>query len=588
MTARAICHGVRVVASPDRAGLALFAFSQGLYRYGLAPSVVWADGVRLQMEILLGGSSYFLLFDVLRQVPTDGLPFARVGAMPSDNPVYLALGRLVLLLPWGEATSRLNALSALAASLAVLLAYHVGILLVRRRAAATLGALALAVSHTFWFHAVVTEVYSLQAAFLLAIIGLVVRWARDRRYRDLGGLAGIGGLGVANHVSFGLVLLPAAIYALVGAVRLPKQAGEVIADRTTPRLLDRRVGLLAALFVVAFGPRWVQLARMARLVGLDTALAAGSGSWLPRLVTPSSGEDALANVGTYVGLLLYQFMPTGVALGLYGFFRAWREDRRVGGLLIALFVVNAGFSANYSVPDRFKFHLPSYVVFALALMYGVDGLLHRLALTRPFRSIWVTAASRGLLLALTLAPLGVYALTPSAIRSLGGSERTFGIPPTGAAFRDGLSYFFNPNKRGDDSAERFGRATLAALRPRSLVFAAKPGDVEAYLVLRYFQLVEGRRGDVRVEVVEFVPSDEVPRAVLAEIRAQEGCRPLYLASLDPTLYPLATLQADFAIEPEANLYYLAPRRPTGSPRTCPAAAPPASPPFAQLLRDALR
>ena len=39
---------------------------------------------------------------------------------------------------------------------------------------------------------------------------------------------------------------------------------------------------------------------------------------------------------------------------------------------------------------------------------------------------------------------------------------------------------------------------------------------------------------------------------------------------------------------QANLYYLAPRRPTGSPRTCPAAAPPASPPFAQLLRDALR
>jgi hypothetical protein len=588
MKARALCRGVRGVC-PDRAGLALFALSQGLYRYSLAPSVVWADGVRLQMEVLLGGSSYFLLFDVLRQVPTDGLPFARVGAMPSDNPVYLAMGRLVLLVPWGEATYRLNALSALAASLAVLLAYHIGMLLVRRRAAAILGALALAVSHTFWFHAVVTEVYSLQAAFLLAVIGLVVRWSRHRRWRDLGGFAGIGGLGVANHVSFGLVLLPAAITVLAGAVRLPTRVGEVIGERATPRLLDRKVGGLVALFVVCFGPRWVQLARMARIVGLDTALAAGSGAWLPRLVTPSSGELALTNVGAYVGLLLYQFLPTGAALGAYGFFRAWHEDRRIGAFLVGLFVLNAGFSANYPVPDRFKFHLPSYVVFVLAMMYGVDGLLRRLAPTRGYRSFWLSAVSRGILLALTLAPLGVYAAMPSAIRSLGGSERTFGIPSTGGAFRDGLNYFFNPNKRGDVSAESFGRTTLAALRPRSLVFAAKPNDVEAYLVLRYFQLVEGRRGDVRVEAIEFVPSDEVPRAVLAEIRAQEGCRPLYLASLDPALYPLTDLQADFAIVPEANLYYLAPRRPAATPPACPAvAAHGQSPPFAQLLRDALR
>jgi hypothetical protein len=144
-----------------------------------------------------------------------------------------------------------------------------------------------------------------------------------------------------------------------------------------------------------------------------------------------------------------------------------------------------------------------------------------------------------------------------------------GIQPIGTGARDTLAYFLNPNKRGDDSAARFGRSTLAQLAPDALVFTAKLSDQEAYVVLRYFQAVEGLRPDVRLELMLFDPLDEMSQAVLVQVHSQMWCRPLYLASLNPSAYPLETLRAEFEIVPEANLYRLLPRQPQPATPTCP-------------------
>jgi hypothetical protein len=144
-----------------------------------------------------------------------------------------------------------------------------------------------------------------------------------------------------------------------------------------------------------------------------------------------------------------------------------------------------------------------------------------------------------------------------------------GIQPIGTGARDTLTYFLDPNQRGNDSAARFGRSTFAQLAPNALVFTPRPGDLEAYVVLRYFQLVEGLRPDVRLELMLFNPVDEVSDAVAAQAHSQMWCRPLYLASLNPDTYPLATLRTKFEIVPEANLYRLLPRQPQPAASTCP-------------------
>ncbi len=58
----------------------------------------------------------------------------------------------------------------------------------------------------------------------------------------------------------------------------------------------------------------------------------------------------------------------------------------------------------------------------------------------------------------------------------------------------------------------------------------------------------------------FYPRQSFQSALLEIIRAESGCRPLYLASVNPRGYPLDELATDFAIVPEANIYRVQSRR----------------------------
>lgn len=551
----------------------LFAAVLAWYVVTLTPSLAWADGARLQMDVMLRGSTYWF-FDEVRQVPTDGWPLERLGVAAWDHPLYVLLGQLMRLLPWGEPAWRITLLSALAGALAVLLLA----LLARQlthgdRRAATLGALALALAHTFWFHAVTPEVYTLHAVFMLSLLLLALRWSALRRRRDLLLLALVAGLGCANHIMLVLTLLPTLLWIGLTAWRTVSTQRRQVSGWL--------LASMAGLFVLGFAPWWIQFLRMARVGGLPLTVSLATGlPWLPRRMADGLHWTLLPNLGAYVGMLVYQFTPIGVVLGGYGGWRLWREQPRVGGLLLTLLALHVLFSANYQVADRFAFHLPSYVLFALLIAVGWAGLLQRVDL----------GSARGRLryggaLLLTLLPVPLYAATPSLLRAAGLSDAALGMPPIGTGARDGLAYFLDPNQRGDDSAARFGRSTLAELAPDALVLTAWPGDQEPYVVLRYVQAVERQRPDVQLDLLLFAADAPVPERALAEIRAQQRCRPLYLASLSPALYPLEQLQADFAIVPEANLYRLLPRQPAP---LLPCATAPRQLTLDQLVRSVLR
>jgi hypothetical protein len=336
----------------------------------------------------------------------------------------------------------------------------------------------------------------------------------------------------------------------------------------------RRGALLVSLFLIGFAPWWIQFVRMQRLIGGPVVVESAMGfPWLPHAFLAEVGWTVDRNLVAYVGLLLYQFTPVGVALGAWGWLRLWRRDVRLSAFLSVLYLIHVAFSANYPVADRFAFHLPSYLIFALLIAAGIDGLAN------PVPGLAASPTKRLIVLYVLpvaiLAPIPVYAIVPAVLRARDVTEADLGLHAIGTGARDSLAYFLNPNKRGDYSASTFGHASFAALAPRALVFSVKPGDTEAFVVMRYFQTVEGLRPDVHIEPAFFVADGQVGQWVLARAHADMTCRPLYLASLDPDLYPLSRLQADFDIVPEAHLYRLRPRRvPPGKP-DC-SAHPPAS------------
>jgi hypothetical protein len=434
--------------------------------------------------------------------------------------------------------------------------------------AATLGALALTVSHTFWFHAVTAEVYTLHALFMVSLIWLALRWPRYGHWHEQLLFAFLAGLGLANHVMLVLTLGPALVYVWVMRRRFQTGAVSGVASSVAVRQPLASCPALVAVFLLGFAPWWLQFLRMARIVGVPLTLKLATGyPWLPQSLFGQPSFDVIYNLGAYLGLLLYQFTPFGLALGVYGCRHFWGERYRAMSFLLALFLVHALFSANYDVPDRFAFHIPSYIVFALFIANGIAGVLRRLDTTmRPGGRL--ALAGQALLLLIILLPVAMYAKAPSIIRGLGYNAVDIGIPTIGTGARDGLAYYFDPNQRGDDSAARFGRLALSQVLPHGLVFTGWPSDQEAYVVLRYVQVVERLRPDVQLDLLLFTSTKPFSQRVLEVAHAQQSCRPLYLASLNPELYPLKQLQVDFAIVPEGQLYRLLPRRTSAQPVDC--------------------
>lgn len=122
---------------------------------------------------------------------------------PPGTPLYVLIGRLFTLLPFGQVATRVNFLSAFASALTALFSYLVIVYLARRWArreetrldlwlaigGGVAGAFFLAFSRTFWDNAVEAEVYALASFLMILSVWLMLRWdasggegRRDPRY----------------------------------------------------------------------------------------------------------------------------------------------------------------------------------------------------------------------------------------------------------------------------------------------------------------------------------------------------------------------------------------------------------------------
>jgi hypothetical protein len=523
----------------------------------LQPSLAWGDGVRLQWEGVTG-ESYILAEMVQVTFAPDPFPFARVGVAAWDHPLYVVLTHLaVRALPWLSSLWVVNLASAVFGVGAIVLLYAVVWEQTLSLPAALVAAAALAVSHTFWFHSATPEVYTLLACLLLGAVWAYLRYQRTGRRGWLALAAFIFGLAAATHLmAFIAVPILGLDWWLArrGAARTP---GPEAAPKSGRRgWAAARKGLafcgpILLAFIGGFLLYLVQFARLLRTFSIGEMLAPAFGATFFSAVTGSTAAELAASAGSFLVLLVLQFNPLGVTLGVIGLWRGahvapalWRVA--VGGL-----VVYALFGILYRVADQFAFFLPAYVFFALSVGLGL-----RLCLAR-----W--PARRGLLLGAAalgvLAMPALYGAAPRLARAGGLTDATLGVPAIGTGVRDGLAYYVNPNKHGDHGALRFGEATLERLPPNALVLAEWYTDTDEYYILRYLTAVEGRRPDV--EIAGWPTDDpfgfDSARAVQL-VEASLPVRPVYLASLSEEFYAASTLAQRYCIVIEHDLYRVLP------------------------------
>lgn len=478
----------------------------GLYLATSAPDVLWGDSAKFQRIAYTG----------------------EIESNVFGHPLWILAAQQLSHLPVRDIAWRPTLLAALCGAATVALVFTLIRSVVNSRTsqwanfAAVVGAGSLTVSHTFWLHSVIAEIYTLNTLITTLLVFFLWKWHQTTQLRTaLTWAAGTGlfiGMGMANHLIIATIVPGLACGMLVA--RKPIQACGISI-------------LMAAAFA---------------LIGWTLALAPVRGASPLSNIGPvemSSVIDGLLDPGIvtsvvlFAALIAYQFPGPSLLLALPGIRFSWRANSAwTVGLLLAC----AGTSVwafTFRVPDQYAFFIITYLFASVWIGLGAAWLFER---WNPSRARLAALSAAALAVVL---PIGTYTVAPRLVSGLGLRDI---FPMRDLPGRDALTFFLWPPKNGT-SARAYARSALGHAASNGLLLA----DYALAEPLRYVQQVEGLRTDVEVVTLDV---DRQARF----LTAQPHDRALYLAA-QGQYYAMQEIQHRFEIVAEGPLFALKWKRP---------------------------
>ena len=374
-----------------------------------------------------------------------------------SHPLYIVLAKGFSWLVPGDFAWRVNLFSAVCSAGAIGFIFAGLRRLTNAIWPALLAVLLLTLSHTFWTHAVIAEVYGLYALLLALEFYLLLRYHQSdipANHCWLIGLFLVNGLSLSNHL-LALLHLPAyGIYALL--------------QLRAKRVLFRHLLLMALAWIIGSGLYEamivIQIARGGNFA--DTIRSALFGlHWQNRVI---GQMPDLATLAKSLGYFLLNF-PTPLLLlsplGIYFAFRD-KQTKPVAAVWFAICSLAFIFALRYRVPDQYVFFFPCYVFTAIFIGVAIARFIsgHTLA----------SLPAKVAIVILALLPALIYEVAPGAIRQTPFLTRIAdkalraqrAIPG-----RDIYRYFLRPRKNADNSAFEFSLAALQLAQPEDLIIA---------------------------------------------------------------------------------------------------------------------
>jgi hypothetical protein len=290
---------------------------------------------------------------------------------PTGYPLYLMLSWAYTHLPLpGSLAYRMNLLSAVFATLALVFVYLAQRQLRVRPAAALIGAAALGFSHTFWSQSVIAEVYALNSLFIAALLWSLIRYALTRERRWFFISAAIYCASFDHHMTV-ITLLPA--FAVLTLATEP-------AILKSPKAVLGTLGMIIAAASLYLYPLWRTHAGSLYLeyhIHNFKELSNYIGGERYRRVMFQFGFMKLlfSRAPRFVGQLVGE-------LGVLAVFAAWgigacRPRLVRAGLSLALlgeFIWVLG----YNIPDIAIYMIPVVLVMSIFVGVGVEAALRAL------------------------------------------------------------------------------------------------------------------------------------------------------------------------------------------------------------------
>lgn len=457
-------------------------------------------------------------------------------AHPPGYPLYILLGKGMSLIPTGDHVAyKINFLSTILGGLSALFIYLAileAIGLLRTGAGrglypqghkplftdeaqrssgiktvpghsipALLGSLIFAVSPIFWSQAVVSEVYTLNAAFFTALLWLGLRWMKIRWSGVSGQGSGVNnaklithnskllylisflwGISLGNHhtmIAFGpIFFMFAVVYWFVGARRCLALGG----SPTRPYSLITfffLLGLSVYLYLpIRSGQNpfmdWGDTERLSGFLEVILRKQFGLGS------RDYSLERAMAQAGYYLTMLREQFTLPGLILGGIGLSFFIRRDFPASLFTMTLFLTYGIITTLFLNPAYIDLNaidvmvIPSFAVFSIWI--GVGLLFVYKGIAAIFTKGLTIQKERNIIIGTTLISL----LIPAAVLYIN---------------------LYKNNQRENTFAYDYAGDIFNSIEPNGVLFA----DTDLSIFpLWYMQYVEGKRRDVAVLNVDML------------------------------------------------------------------------------------
>lgn len=304
---------------------------------------------------------------------------------PPGYPTYLLLGRVALLLPWGEVAARLVGLNALAVALAAsVLAATIRDLPIgtdaQRTGAGMVAALLFGLDRRVWEQALVVEVYALALLFAALLLWLAARWWRWHNQRTAAAAGLVLGLGLGIQVPIMAWVMGAALAWLV-VRRLPSVRAVLLFSGALLLGLSVYALLLwrgAAVPLASWGDWQTPRGAIGHITAREYGYLVDAVPWNIRLGRISYAvRDLVAGMG-WAGVML----TVGGLVGAGTVLRRWRWLS--GGMAAA----TVAWAISYGGADGSVYLLPLHLLAGLWSGVGAVVGLQWLALHQPKLVRW--------------------------------------------------------------------------------------------------------------------------------------------------------------------------------------------------------
>ncbi len=428
--------------------LGVFLVAVALYAATCAPGPVWQDSGMIQYRVWHNDIE------------------GRLG-LALSHPLFYIIAIGAKYIGFGEFGHRVNLVSSLTAAFAVANIFLLLRLWFGKFWPGLIGAVTLALSHTFWRHATIAETYNLYTALLLAELIVILQFTRTKRVGWLYLLGLLNGLAISNHMlaSIGFVC-----YAVFLAVLLKKKEVSL-----------KHIGIIGLLWILGAGPYEYliikNIIQTGDLVGTMASAAFGS-AWQKKVLNTSI---SVGIVKENIMFLLLNFPTPNLLLFFAGLWGLKKLSPSTGfrNILLALLVLFFVFAFRYTVPDRYAFFIPFYCMVAILIGVGFNHL----AENYKGNSIAYLVVLLGLL------TIPAYILAPAMAKRAGIFKSKREIP-----YRDAYTYFLQPWRTGYRGAERFANEALDTVDENGIICA----DGTTAYALIYAQEINGKRPDVSI------------------------------------------------------------------------------------------